>query len=309
MSFIGGVLSWFEDEQRLKPLDKSRNQQVQFSLSDEKRQRSKPPEKCDQVGEQLNAANEEILASGPPVETPVENTPQELEHCADCGRQKGGSKTMYGTYRPYDADAEASCNNSPMPRPMLSSTVRDEVTSQYRTNRDTRLIRDIEDYAGYTVRAKQRLIGEISFQLDRRILGYVFGYFVGRSDPRRFYGYSVKNIPEKIMQESYADPAFSGVERHLREIRYDTVCARLRSLGYMVAIHSDMCADLVNTFGLLPVPIDRMGTSALFFWDNRRALKDVLRDITPIQLWPDVNIIFECLASMALHDGKPMLTW
>ena len=55
-------------------------------------------------------------------------------------------------------------------------------------------------------KAAKRLIGEVAFQLDRRILTHIFGGHDSNMRRKRFYGYIIKNIPEMILRESI-DPA------------------------------------------------------------------------------------------------------
>ncbi|XP_020850509.2 speriolin [Phascolarctos cinereus] len=74
----------------------------------------------------------------------------------------------------------------------------------------------------------ERLVGEIAFQLDRRILSSIFPERV------RLYGFTVSNIPEKIIQASLNTSNHKLDEELCQTLtqRYVTVMNRLQSLGY-----------------------------------------------------------------------------
>ena len=95
-----------------------------------------------------------------------------------------------------------------------------------------------------------RLVGELAFQLDRRILNYVFNSVRHSGNRTRFYGYLVKNIPEMINKQ------VSGPEGRIRDValasilnyRYKYVLYSLEPLGYDANVHADLCIKMVSFY-------------------------------------------------------------
>ena len=156
----------------------------------------------------------------------------------------------------------------------------------------------------------KRLIGEVAFQLDRRILNYVFasGLHQNNQDHRRFYGYIIQNIPEKINRESLV--RYTGEidyqKRAALNYRYQYILKALRPLGYDVSLHSEMSIDLVNKYGLLPLPSSRSPGEGIGP-DAKDVIRDIILEVAPKEDQEDILILLECLAMMAKEDGKPML--
>ena len=98
---------------------------------------------------------------------------------------------------------------------------------------------------GMKVTPATKLLGEIAFQLDRKILNYVFR---ANKNKRRFYGYLITNIPEKIRRETTIDEiGLVDVEKKIiLDYRYKYIIQTLTPLGYKIDFHPDFCADMAS---------------------------------------------------------------
>lgn len=161
------------------------------------------------------------------------------------------------------------------------------------------------------IKTPTRLIGEIAFQLDRRILNYVFNTgATSKKEKRRFYSYTISNCDSKMRREAInpitgeMDPGVYGTLR----MRYDYIVAGLASLGYDIAYHAEISSDLVNKYGLLPLPPNK-NDSQHFKAGNLDLFDEMVTRITPDNEVNDAKILLQCLAWLARADGKPMVAW
>ncbi|XP_071594822.1 speriolin [Heliangelus exortis] len=145
----------------------------------------------------------------------------------------------------------------------------------------------------------QQLLGEVAFQLDRRILAYIFPHRT------RFYGFTLTNIFEKIVEMAMG--SLSGGFEEQRGLaparRFLELMGRLRSLGYSPKAHLGMSKSLVNAYRLLPEPLclEECGGPAL--------LQRLLGDSLPPDLRHNSGVLLECLLQMAREDGMPIFLW
>ncbi|XP_075193871.1 uncharacterized protein LOC142292409 [Anomaloglossus baeobatrachus] len=96
----------------------------------------------------------------------------------------------------------------------------------------------------------QRIVGELAFQLDRRILSAIF------LEQQRMYGYRVPNIKEKIIQVTTI-PATGKVDEKLRyELyqRYNHTMDELRKFGYNPTVHPHFTESPYNDLQLSHLP-------------------------------------------------------
>ncbi|XP_028360955.1 speriolin-like protein [Phyllostomus discolor] len=147
-----------------------------------------------------------------------------------------------------------------------------------------------------------RIVGEIAFQLDRRILAYVF------PGVTRLYGFTVSNIPEKIKQTSIKSLDGSVDEKKMRELthRYLTLMARLEKLGYNRDVHPVFSEFLINTYGILKQRPDLRSNP---LHSSPAALRKLVIDIVPPKFLGDSLLLLNCLCELSKEDSKPLFAW
>ncbi|XP_074172693.1 speriolin isoform X1 [Rhinolophus sinicus] len=151
--------------------------------------------------------------------------------------------------------------------------------------------------------AWERLVGEIAFQLDRRILSSIFPERV------RLYGFTVSNIPEKIIQASL-NPSDHKLDEELCQVltqRYVSIMNRLQGLGYNGRLHPALTEQLVNAYGILrerpELAASEGGSYSMEF------LQRVLVETMHPSMLTDGLLLLSCLSQLAHDDGKPMFIW
>ncbi|XP_055975816.1 speriolin-like protein [Sorex fumeus] len=147
-----------------------------------------------------------------------------------------------------------------------------------------------------------RIVGEIAFQLDRRILAYVF------PGVTRLYGFTVSNIPEKIRQTSIKSLDGTVDEKKLRELthRYLTLTTRLEKLGYNRDVHPVFSEFLINTYGILK---QRPDLRANPLHSSPAALRRLVIDVVPPKFLGDSLLLLNCLCELSKEDSKPLFAW
>ncbi|XP_061463210.1 speriolin-like [Rhineura floridana] len=149
----------------------------------------------------------------------------------------------------------------------------------------------------------ERIVGEIAFQLDRRILSSIF------PDRVRLYGYTISNIPEKILQGA-SDPLspLSQEQRTSMTDRYNSIMNLLKPKGYDPNVHSKFTEHIVNTFGILRERPDVSGPEGDSY-NNPSYLRQAIEEVAPPDKVSDCLILLDCLCYMAAMDGKPLFIW
>ncbi|XP_038832261.1 speriolin-like protein [Salvelinus namaycush] len=154
------------------------------------------------------------------------------------------------------------------------------------------------------VKDPERLVGEIAFQLDRRILSYVF------QGQNRLYGFTVLNIRDKIIQVS-THPLTGKVDEGYRlqlSQRHAELMAKLKQLGYSMTLHPPFTEFIINTYGILKQRADSYSAQELGY-NSPDFLRRVVINTAPSKLLKDLLLLFSCLSFMARQDAKPLFLW
>ncbi|XP_073660757.1 speriolin-like protein [Tursiops truncatus] len=161
-------------------------------------------------------------------------------------------------------------------------------------------LNEIQSFAG--TEKDGRIVGEIAFQLDWRILAYVF------PGVTRLYGFTVSNIPEKIKQTSIKSLDGSVDEKKRLELthRYLTLTACLERLGYKRAVHPVFSEFLINTYGILK---QRPDLRANPLHSSPAALCKLVIDVVPPKFLGDSLLLLNCLCELSKEDGRPLFAW
>ncbi|XP_074059228.1 speriolin isoform X3 [Macrotis lagotis] len=149
----------------------------------------------------------------------------------------------------------------------------------------------------------ERLVGEIAFQLDRRILSSIFPERV------RLYGFTISNISEKIIQASL-NTSNQKLDEELCQTltqRYVAIMNRLQSLGYNWQVHPGLTEQLVNAYGILRERPELAGSEGGNY--TMDFLQRVVMETVPPSILNDALLLLSCLNQLSQDDGKPMFIW
>ncbi|KAM4023551.1 speriolin-like protein [Anomaloglossus baeobatrachus] len=146
----------------------------------------------------------------------------------------------------------------------------------------------------------QRIVGEMAFQLDRRILCAIF------LEQHRLYGYQVANLEEKILLVTTC-PLTGKVDENLRSDlyrRYNQTMSQLKKLGYCSDVHGHVTEYLVNTYGI--IKDKQAGIDDLSSFNDPEYLSKMVLECMPCDKTSGILIIHKCLLYFAKENGTSL---
>ncbi|MEN2498076.1 MAG: Speriolin C-terminus [Marteilia pararefringens] len=148
-----------------------------------------------------------------------------------------------------------------------------------------------------------RILGEIAFQLDRRIVMHVFDNYLNKEgSPRRFYGYSCLNVDQMIEYEGNDEYIHKLSRRRNKVFSFLT-----RMTGFCKDIHCKATTEIINRYGLLKDRDSR--TTRQLNALNRDALKSfVVRKSLPDEFLEMLTVL-QSLCELSKKDSQPLFYW
>nr|XP_042703723.1 speriolin [Chrysemys picta bellii] len=232
-----------------------------------------------------------------PVSFHMPPTPQDPQRPPDVRPKEMTRKVFRAADRPQTQGATSKPSLAKGKRPLLCG-LRVVVTSGRLPDRRSWGLADHNQLTW------ERIVGEIAFQLDRRILSSIFPERV------RLYGFTVNNIPEKIIQAS-TNPISNQVDEQqctAMTRRYLEIMNRLKAVGYNPCMHPSFTEYIVNAYGILRERPE-LAASESGSYNNVDFLRKVVLETVPEPVRDNAVILLECLAQLAKDDGKPMFIW
>ncbi|KAJ4931149.1 hypothetical protein JOQ06_025447 [Pogonophryne albipinna] len=155
-----------------------------------------------------------------------------------------------------------------------------------------------------TIKGSDRVMGEVAYQLDRRIMSHIF------QGHKRLYGFTLLNIPGKIKEVSthpLTGKVDEGYQLHLIQ-RHADLMKKLNKVGYKTELHPSFTEFIVNHYGILK---ERPGESSdqAIDYNNPNFLMKLIMTKAPRELKRDLLVLLTCLCTMADGDRKALLLW
>ncbi|BFZ19257.1 hypothetical protein BsWGS_22296 [Bradybaena similaris] len=165
-----------------------------------------------------------------------------------------------------------------------------------------------ENESAAQIRPSAKILGELAFQIERRILDYVFG--LEGSKRRRFYGYTVNNIHQMIAKESKNHKGQDDPVRKAElELRLSKLLQGLKQAGYNVKIHGDFAQQMINRYGLLSCPPDS-GTVEDFGLQNASCISKLIPQLARGEHEANkFQVLLRGLQYLSKLDGAPLFVW
>ncbi|XP_043934850.1 speriolin-like [Protopterus annectens] len=150
---------------------------------------------------------------------------------------------------------------------------------------------------------EKKIVGEICYQLNQRILKHIFSSDFDLSKDK------LKDVFKNIKQVA-TDPVTGLVEDTQiasMEQRYTDMMNKLKTFGYNDKFHPEFSEEIINSYGTLTNQTPP-GTSQHEAYDLSSIFCVVLISL-PVTVAQDVLCLLECLHHLSVIDGKPIFFW